>query len=111
MTSEPPSKKQKKCKVKHNPAWAKDFPVGPCNSNPYAFYCLPCNKSVSCSHQGLGDVNEHCRGVTHKKNEQAIKTTRSILSYHQGGGDDDLKKTVRVEVLHTNFLVWHNILF
>ena len=57
MSSEPPLKKQKKYKEKCNPVWAKDFPVGPCNANPYAFYCLPCNKSVSCSHQGLGDIN------------------------------------------------------
>ena len=41
MSSEPPLKKQKKYKVKCNPVWAKDFPVGPCNANPNAFYCLP----------------------------------------------------------------------
>ena len=91
-SSKPPPKKQNKDKVKYNPKWAKDFLVGPCNGNLYAFYRVSCNKSVSCSHQGLGNVNEHCRRVTHNKNEQAIKTTRSILSYHQGGGDDDLKK-------------------
>ena len=80
--------------------------MDPCSTNPYAFYCIPSNKSVSCSHQSLDDVNEHCRGVTHKKNEQVIKTTRSIHSCHQGGGDDDLKKkAIRAKVLHTNFLV------
>ena len=28
------------------------------------------------NHQVLGDLNEHFMGVTHKKNKQAIKTTR-----------------------------------
>ena len=72
MSSEPPPKKQKKYKVKYNPAWAKDFPAGPCNANLYAFYCIPFNKSVSCSQQSLRDVNEHCRGVAHNKNKQTI---------------------------------------
>ena len=91
----------------------KYFPVGPYNDEPSAFYCIPCSKSESCSHQGLDDVNEPCSKVTHKKNEQAIKTTCSILSYNHGGGDDGLKKkkTLRAEILHADFLVQHNIPF
>ena len=46
MSSEAPSKKQKKYEVKYNPVWAKDFSVGLCNVNLYGFYCIPCNKSV-----------------------------------------------------------------
>ena len=104
--------KRSSYKVKHNPVLTKNFPVGPCNANPYTFYCLPCSKSVSYSHQSLGDVNEHCRGVTHKKNEKAIKTTRGTISYHQGGGYNDLKKkTLGTEILHKNFLLQHNIPF
>ena len=37
--------------------------------------------------------------------------TRSIISYHQGGRDDDLMRTIRAELLHTDFLVQHNIPF
>ena len=67
----------------------KDFPVGPCNANPYAFYFILGSKSVSCSHQGIGDVNEYFKVVTHKNH---YKTIRSILSYHKIGGGHDSKK-------------------
>ena len=50
------------------------------------------------------EIKKHCRGVTHKKNADAIKQSRSILPFQQsGGGDDVLKsKVTRPKVIHSN---------
>ena len=47
MSSEPPSKKEKEYKIKFNPVRAKDFPLVPCNANPYVYHCIPYNNPVS----------------------------------------------------------------
>ena len=39
---------------------ADSYPVGPVNGNKGAFYCISYKKSVSCTHQGLGDIKQHC---------------------------------------------------
>ena len=88
--------------------WAESFPIGPVNGNSGAFYCIPCKKSVSCTHQGLGDVKKHCAGKAHIKNANAIAQTRK-LSFKTTTSNDE--KQIRAEVLHTNFIVQHNISF
>lgn len=42
--------------------WEEIFPVGEVNDNLHAFYCIPCKKSVSCAHQGIIDLKDHCEG-------------------------------------------------
>ena len=37
------------------------------------FHCIPCNKDVSCGHQGIRDVKEHCEGALHKTNVKASR--------------------------------------
>lgn len=74
MSSEPSSKKEKEYKIKYNPVWAKDLPLGPCNTNPYVYHCIPFNSPVCLITKF--QVTLMNMGVTHKKNKQAIKTTR-----------------------------------
>ena len=83
------------------------YPVGPVNGKKGAFYCIPCIKSVSCTHQGLGDVKEHCTGKTHQKISAAITQSRKI-TFTKPVHDD---RQIRAEVLHTNFIVQCNISF
>ena len=74
-SGEPAPKKVKKVyKVNFSDSWTKCFPIGKVNDNPHAFYCIPCEKSVSCAHMGINDVKEHCKGTIHKQNEEAIKS-------------------------------------
>ena len=45
--------------------WTESYSVGPMNGNTGAFYYILCKKSVNCTHQGLGDVKQHCLGKAH----------------------------------------------
>ena len=44
-----------KYKVKFKSEWEKLYPVRCVKNNPHYFLCIPCNKQISCSHQGLKD--------------------------------------------------------
>ena len=99
-------------KTAYNPEWAKSYPVSVVNGNNYAFYCVPCKKNVQCGHMGIGDVKQHCRSALHRKMEAAIKSSRSLLTYSSASSSSDLsEKTIKAEVLHTNFIVQHNLSF
>ena len=73
MSEEPGRKKMKTYKVKYSADWEKSYPIGKVNGYKHAFYCFPCKKSVSCAHQGLRDVKDHCLGLIHKRNEAAVE--------------------------------------
>ena len=60
-----------KCKFKEE--WSKQYPIFRSDSNSFTFYCIPYQKSVSCSHQGLPDVTKYCKGLTHVSFAKAIK--------------------------------------
>ena len=98
-------------KTLYSPEWEKQFPVCRANDNRYAFYCIPCKKNVSCSHMGKADVKQHCETTTHKRMEQVIKSSRSLRSFLPSNTSGLPEKTIRAEVLHTNFIVQHNLSF
>lgn len=101
-----------KCSFKEE--WMDQYPISRSDGNPHAFYCIPCKKNVSCSHQGLADVTKHCKGTTHVAFEKAIKNTRSMSSFFNDNSESSnslMEKTIRAEVLHTNFMVQHNLSF
>ena len=60
----PVLKKRKVYKCTYKVEWSKKYPVTKSNGNPFAFYCVPCKKNVSCAHQGLSDLTAHCSGKT-----------------------------------------------
>ena len=74
--------------------WADSYPVGPVNVNKGAFYCIPCKESVSCIHQGLRDVKQHCAGKIDQKNAAAIVCNCKI-TFAKTVTDD---KQIRAEV-------------
>ena len=82
MTAEPVTKKSEKGTGSYDShykeEWAESYPIGSINGNLDAFYCIPCKKSVSCTHQGLGDVKQHHAGKTHIKNANTIAHSRNI---------------------------------
>ena len=96
-------------KSKYKEEWSSLYPVGPANGNEYAFYCIPCKKNISCSHQGLGDVKQHIQGKGHQKMASLIKENRKITFQPASSSISDAQ--IRAEVLHTNFIVQHNLSF
>ena len=64
---------------------------------------------MSCTHQGLADVRQHCSGKAHIKNANAIIAQSRKISFKPANTNDE--RQIRAEVLHTNFIVQHNISF
>ena len=96
-------------KSKYKEEWSSLYPVDPANGNEFAFYCIHFKKNVSCAHQGLADVKQHIQGKLHQKIESTIKETHKISFQTASLSISDAQ--IRAEVLHTNFIVQHNISF
>ena len=106
--------RRKVYKCPYKVEWSKKYPVTKSNGNPYVFYCVSCKKSVACAHQDLSDLTAHCSRKIDKSFERAIKTTRNLRSlegFETEANTNLTGQTVRAEVMHTNFMVQHNISF
>ena len=107
--------KKAKRQVTYDPSWAKEFPIMNVADNKHAFYCIPCKKSISCGHMGKADVVRHCdpknQDSFHNKSLKAAKTQRSLTSMLTSAESSIDSRVTRAEVLHTNFIVQHNIPF
>ena len=105
--------KKKKCMCSYSADWEKEFPIQRANGNPQAFYCVPCKKSISCGHMGRGDVVRHCdpanKDSIHSKNVNAIKKTSKTAFMAFGESSKPTQSVIKAEVLHTNFIVQHNL--
>ena len=116
----PPAEKVKKISdgtnvysSKFKKEWMKEFPVSPANGNEYAFYCIPCKKNVSCSHQGFNDVRRHMKSTNHANMAKAITNNQKVSDmFAPSTREAELRGAVtRAEVLHTNFIAQHNLSF
>ena len=65
-------------KSKYQVEWATLYPIGRATGNSFAFYCIPCKKNVSCSHMGLADVKQHCKGKTQYKMANTVKQCHKL---------------------------------
>ena len=81
--AEGPSKKKSRnhYQTKYNLVWAEDHPIRAVAGDPYKYYCIPCCKKLSCDHQGLHDVTNHCNTKTHKDEVKKSKTQPSLDSF------------------------------
>ena len=77
-------------------------------NNPYHFLCVPCNKQISCSHQGLKDINDHCLRETHKIRVQEVNKSRPISQFFSSPNTSN-RDCIKAEVMITNFLIQHNL--
>ena len=60
----------------------------------------------------LEDVKEHCRNPHHKTMEKSVRNTRKVDSFFTSTASDEVSDSViRAEVMHTNFIVLHNLSF
>ena len=87
--------------------WTKCYPVRAVRNDQYSFFCVPCNKTISCGHQGLKDVKDHCITATHKKLLESTKSQPSVSKLFQELSTSE--DVMRAEVMVTNFLVQHNL--
>ncbi len=93
-------------KVKFKAEWKQLYPVKEVGRDEYKFYCFPCGKTLTCHHQGLGDIKKHCTNKTAFESWKKQKT----LSFNTANTQDSFQnKVTRVEVIVSNFLVQHNL--
>ena len=90
-----------------------DYPITYSNGNKRAFYCMPCEKTISCGHQGLADVQRHVQSGSHISLARALHDNRKGSNmFAPANAESTLKEaTTKAEVLHTNFIVQHNVPF
>ena len=75
----------------------------------FHFIVYHAKKTLKCSAQGLKDVTDHIGKPSHKSNASAISTSRTI---DFPSASSYIKESViGAEVVHTNFLVQHNLSF
>ena len=74
----------------------------------YKFYCIPCSKKLSCDHQGVKDVIDHCKKESHKNCVEASKKQSSMKSFLKNETPPLDKQFINDEVMITNFLIQHN---
>lgn len=99
-----------KYSASYNPEWAKTYPVRAVANNKKMFHCIPCNKNIHCSHMGVRDIVLHCGRDVHKANVEKMKNQASLNSFVRKPSESSLeKKTLKAEVMVTNFLVQHNL--
>ncbi|KII61243.1 hypothetical protein RF11_15500 [Thelohanellus kitauei] len=48
--------------------WEEIFPIKHVESEPYSFYCIPCDRKFSCRYNGKGRVKDHCQSLNHISN-------------------------------------------
>lgn len=65
-------------KVKFKAEWKQLYPVKEVARDEYKFYCLPCGKTLTCHHQGLGDIKKHCTNDSHKTALKSWKKQKTL---------------------------------
>lgn len=91
----------------------REFPVSKAKVNECKFYCIPCKKNVSCSHQGFSNVQRHIKSTTHVNMTKATFDNQKVSDmFAPSTRLADLRDAVtRTEVLHENFTAHHNLSF
>ena len=65
-------------KTKFNKEWQKSWPVSPVPGDPHSFKCNVCTKNLSCGHQGVADIKDHCATKSHLKLAKGMSSQISL---------------------------------
>lgn len=109
--------KRKKFSCKFKPEWVEKYnnEVKRIPTNMYSFFCVICDKAVSCEHMGEADVSRHTQSASHQKNKQARKesTLKQVSVRGMVNSDNELSlqefKVRRAEVKFSMFIAQHHI--
>ena len=97
-------------KVSFKNEWKASYPITEVKHDKYKFHCLPCGKNLTCHHQGLKDVREHCNKSSHKQADASWRKQTRLPSLYRVDTEDVFRnKVLNAEVTVTNFIVQHNL--
>ena len=64
----------------YDTSWETSFPIQSVKGNKHSFLCIPCNKIISCSHQGKADARVYCDTcVTVKETVEEVSLQTKIV--------------------------------
>jgi hypothetical protein len=89
--------------VKYKSEWEKLYPVRNVKNDPHSFLCISCNKQISCSHQGLKDIKDHCSREAHKVQVWQTNKTQNIFQFFSSPNSN--RDAIKAEVI----LIQHNL--
>ena len=96
---------QRDCHFKSE--WKTKYPINSC-SVCTAFYCIPCEEQVSCSHQGEKDVTRYCSSQGHQDSAKVLLNQPKFKPLYP---EQFETAVIRTECMMTNFIVQHNLPF
>lgn len=101
-----------KYKVKFKNCWTEIYPARGVPGDVYKFLCIPCYKKLSCDHQGIKDVANHC-SKSQKRYVEAWKKRGNLKSFLKPRSSAIIldQQVINAEVMMINFLVQHNLTF
>ena len=110
--------KRKRFSCKFKSEWVEKFDneIRSIPTNVYTFFCIICDKAISCEHMGEADVSRHIQSAMHKRNKQARRETanlkqvsvRSMVQSDSELGPHEFKVR-RAEVKMSMFIAEHHI--
>ena len=71
-------------KVTYKNEWKESYPIKKVKKNKFKFHCIPCGKDLSCSHQGLKDVKDHCNKPSLLQAHSSMKKQSRLPSSFTG---------------------------
>ena len=85
---------RKMYKVSFKNDWKALYPITEVKHDKYKFHCLPCGKNLTCHHQGLKDVKEHCNKPSHKQADASWRKQTRLPSLYRGDTEDVFRNKV-----------------
>ena len=71
-------------KVSFKNKWKASYPIKDVKHDQYKFHCLPFGKNLTCHHQGLKEVKEHCNKPSHKQPDVSWRKQTRLPSSYSG---------------------------
>ena len=96
-------------KVKYKAEWKQLCPVKEVACDDNKFYCLPSGRTITCHHQGLGDIKKRCANERHKTAFKSWKKQKTLLFSTGNKQDSFQNKVTHPKVIVSNFLVQLNL--
>ena len=87
-------------KVTFKNEWKESYPVKEVKNNKFKFHCIQCGKYLSCSHQGLKDVTDHCSKTSHLQAHSSLKKQSWLPSSFTGENSSKQQKVLNSEVMY-----------
>lgn len=98
-----------KYKCSYKKEWETEYPIQQVTGDQYKFRCIPCQRIISCDHQGKKDVSIHCDTDTHKRSIVNLRTQTTLKFTRVGQTTSTQRSAHRAEAKTVEFIVQHNL--